>query len=117
MEGGVRITSREVATERVDRLAEWLELSLGARLAAFAIGVSQRALTRIAHGEKPSAEIERRARNLYAVTSFFAARDGVGSAYDWLTEPNQNLGGRTPASLLNEGRAPEQIWFAAETTF
>lgn len=113
-----RITSREVATERVDRLAEWLELSLGARLAAFAVGISQRQLVNLAHATNaPSAEVERRLRNLFAVASFFVARDGAGSAYTWLTEPNPTLDDRTPASLLHEGRAPEAVWFAASPTF
>jgi hypothetical protein len=104
----------EIAAERVDRLAEWLEVTLGSRLTAFASGLSTRSLVRIAHGEeRPDSDSERRLRNLYAVASLLAARDGAGSAYAWLTEENQDLGGRSPASLLHDGQAPESVWFAA----
>ena len=86
------IAGREIAVERIDRLAEWLEVSLGPQLAAFAAGVSQRHLVGIAHGEEaPADDEERRLRNLFAVVSFLAARDGVGIAYSWLTEPNIEL--------------------------
>jgi uncharacterized protein (DUF2384 family) len=109
---------REIAAERVDRLAEWLEVSLGARLAAFAAGISQRDMHRIVHGqERPDEEIERRLRNLFAVASLLAVRDGAGFAYSWLTEPNPGLDNRTPASLLHEGEAPESVWFAAAPAF
>jgi hypothetical protein len=56
-------------------------------------------------------------RNLFAVASLLAARDGAGSAYAWLTEPNEDLGGRSPASLLHDGGTPESVWFAAAPTF
>ncbi|MEA2409783.1 MAG: hypothetical protein QOC77_344 [Thermoleophilaceae bacterium] len=108
----------EIAVERVDRLAEWLEMTLGTRLTAFAAGLTTRELVRIAHGdERPGAAAEQRLRNLFAVASLLAARDGAGSAYAWLTEPNQDLDGRSPASLLHEGGAPESVWFAAAPTF
>ena len=108
----------EIAAERVDRLAEWLELTLGTRLTAFATGLSTRELVRIAHGEaSPGPEEERRLRNLFAVASLLAARDGAGSAYAWLTEPNEDLGGRSPARLLHDGRPPESVWFAATPAF
>jgi hypothetical protein len=108
----------EIAVERVDRLAEWLEMTLGTRLTAFAAGLTTRELVRIAHGdERPSPEAEQRLRNLFAVASLLAARDGAGSAYAWLTEPNEELGGRSPASLLHDGGNPESVWFSAAPTF
>ena len=108
----------EIAVERVDRLAEWLEVTLGPRLAAFAAGLSMRELGRIAHGdERPGGDAEQRLRNLFAVASLLATRDGAGTAYDWLTAPNADLDGRTPASLLHDGGAPESVWFAAAPTF
>ena len=107
-----------IAVERVHRLAEWLEMTLGTRLTAFAAGLTTRELVRIAHAEEePSREAEQRLRNLYAVASMLAARDGAGSAYAWLTEPNDDLEGRSPASLLHDGSKPESIWFAAAPTF
>jgi hypothetical protein len=112
------ISGREIAGERIDRLAEWLEVSLGPQLAAFASGVTQRHLVGIAQGEERAAhDEERRLRNLYAVTSFLAVRDGAGSAYTWLTEPNAELSGRTPASALHDGDPPETIWLASATPF
>jgi hypothetical protein len=109
---------REIAVQRIDRQAEWLESALGQRLAAFAAGVSARHLTRIAHREEqPDAGEEQRLRNLFAVASFLASRDGAGSAYTWLTEPNPELEGRTPAALLHDGSAPESIWLAAAPPF
>jgi hypothetical protein len=111
-------THGEIAVERLDRLAEWLEVTLGTRLTAFAAGMTTREVVAIAHGETdPAREAERRLRNLFAVASMLAARDGAGSAYAWLTEPNPDLGGRSPASLLHEGRAPESVWFAAAPAF
>jgi hypothetical protein len=108
----------EIAVERVDRLAEWLEMTLGTRLTAFAAGLTTRELVRIAHGdEQPGPAEEQRLRNLFAVASMLAARDGAGSAYAWLTEPNDDLGGRSPASLLHDGGTPESVWFAAAPTF
>jgi hypothetical protein len=108
----------QIAVERVDRLAEWLEMTLGTRLTAFAAGITTRELVRIAHGdEQPGREAEERLRNLFAVASLLATRDGAGSAYAWLTETNEELGGRSPASLLHEGGKPEAVWFAAAPTF
>jgi len=108
----------EIAAERIDRLAEWLEMTLGTKLTAFATGLTTRDLVQIAHGEaNPGPEEEQRLRNLYAVASLLAARDGAGSAYAWLTEPNEDLGGRSPARLLHDGRPPESVWFAATPAF
>ena len=110
--------TREIALERVDHLAEWLEVTLGPRLTAFASGLSTSELVRIAQGdEQPGGDAEQRLRNLFAVASMLAARDGAGSAYAFLTEPNAELDGRTPASLLHDGRRPESIWFAAAPAF
>ena len=112
------IAGREIAVQRIDRQAEWLEVTLGARLASFAAGISPRHLTRIAQrGEEPDADEERRLRNLFAVASFLAARDGAGSAYSWLTEPNVELDGRTPADALHDGTPPENVWLAVAQPF
>jgi hypothetical protein len=115
---GYGFGGEEIAVERVDRLAEWLEMTLGTRLTAFAAGLTTRELVRIAHGdEQPRPAEEQRLRNLFAVASLLATRDGAGSAYAWLTEPNEDLGGRSPATLLHEGGTPESVWFAAAPTF
>jgi hypothetical protein len=112
------LAGREIAVQRIDRQAEWLEVTLGAKLASFAAGVSPAHLTRIARGEdRPDDLEERRVRNVFAVASLLATRDGAGSAYAWLTEPNPELNGRSPADLLHEGRAPENVWLAAATPF
>lgn len=108
----------EIAVERVDRLAEWLEVTLGSRLSAFAAGLTTRELIAIAHGDQePAEDAEQRLRNLFAVAAMIAARDGAGSAYAFLTEPNEDLGGRSPASLLHDGSEPESVWFAASPAF
>ena len=110
--------AEQIAIERVDRLAEWLEMTLGTRLTAFASGLTTRELVRIAHGDdEPGAAAEQSLRNLYAVASLLAARDGAGSAYAWLTESNEELGGRSPASVLRDGGMPVAVWFAAAPTF
>lgn len=115
---GSREAGEQIAVERVDRLVEWLEMTLGSRLTAFASGLTTRELVRIAHGdEQPADDSEQRLRNLYAVASLLASRDGAGSAYAWLTERNEELGGRSPATLLREGGKPEAVWFAASPTF
>ena len=110
--------SRDIAVQRVDRQAEWREVTLGARLAAFAAGITQRHLKDIAHGEDaPDTDEESRLRNLFAVASLLATRDGAGSAYAWLTEPNPELGGVSPAALLHDGETPEAVWLAASPPF
>ena len=108
----------EIAAQRIDHLAEWLEVTLGARLAAFAAGIGVRQLDRIAHGvEPPDRDVEDRLRNVFAVASYLAMRDGGASAYTWLTEPNPELEGQTPASLLHDGRSPQTVWLAAAPPF
>jgi hypothetical protein len=112
------MAGREIAVQRIDRQAEWLEVTLGVRLAAFAAGLSVRDLTRIAQrADEPGADAEQRVRNLFAVASYLASRDGAGSAYAWLTEPNPELDGRSPADMLHHGSAPEMVWLAAATPF
>src|SRR3954447_15126085 len=112
------MAGREIALQRIDRQAEWLEVTLGPRLAAFAAAMSPAHLARIARREDPAApDEERRVRNVFAVTSLLATRDGAGSAYTWLTEPNPELDGRSPADLLHDGSAPENVWLAAATPF
>jgi uncharacterized protein (DUF2384 family) len=109
---------REIALQRIDRQAEWLEVTLGSRLTAFAAAMSPAHLTRIARREEePPADEELRLRNVFAVASLLASRDGAGSAYTWLTEPNPELDGRSPADLLHDGGAPESVWLAAATPF
>jgi|SRR5947209_6688299 len=113
-----RLATPPITVDGVEALAAWLEGTLGARLSAFAAGVTARDLARIAHGEeRPDTNAERRLRNVFAVASLLAARDGAGSAYAWLTEPNAELGQRTPAELLHDGQTPEAVWFAAAPVF
>jgi hypothetical protein len=72
----------------------------------------------IAQGhQQPDPDAEQRLRNLFAVASMIAARDGAGSACEFLTEPNADLEGRSPAALLHEGGPPESVWFAAAPAF
>jgi hypothetical protein len=104
--------------ERIDRLAEWLELTLGVRLTAFAVGVSPADITRFAHGEEePVAEIDRRLRNLHKATWFIASTDGPGTAHDWLMAPNALLAGRAPADLLRDGETPADTWYRGVLAF
>jgi hypothetical protein len=107
-----------IESERIDVLVEWLEANLGLRLTAFATGAHQTEIRQIAHGEfAPGNELESRLRNLYAVTRFLILRERPSSPHDWLTAPNPDLQGRTPADLLREGESPEPVWFAAAPTF
>jgi len=104
--------------QRIDRLAEWLEVTLGVRLTAFAVGVSAADIARFAHGdERPVAEVDRRLRNLYRATWFVASNDGPGSAHDWLMAPIPQLEDRTPAELLRAGEAPSAVWYSAAPVF
>ncbi|HEX8065876.1 MAG TPA: antitoxin Xre/MbcA/ParS toxin-binding domain-containing protein [Thermoleophilaceae bacterium] len=112
-----RLTGR-IESEPIDVLVEWLEASIGLRLTAFATRAKQTDVRAIAHGDSaPSVELERRLRNLYAVTRFLTLRDRAGTAHDWLMSPNPDLQGRAPADLLREGESPEPVWFAAAPTF
>ena len=97
--------------QRIDHLAEWLEVTLGARLVAYAIGVTPSEVCRYAQGEAPSSPVENRLRNLYSATWFIASTDGPGTAHAWLMEPNPMLEGQTPAELLRGGESPAPAWF------
>jgi hypothetical protein len=110
-------SASEIAQGPVERLTEWLELSLGIELTAFAVGVSPSEIARFAHGERPDSEAERRLRNLYAVASLLTAKDGPGSARDWLVASNPELEDRAPCELLRAGDPAEAVWFAAAPAF
>ena len=101
----------------IDVIASWLATNIGARVVAYAAGISRSDLMRIAHGDGAEDDADRRLRNLFAVCSYMALNDGPGTAHDFLLEPNAELDGRTPADLLHEGAAPEKIWIAAVPTF
>jgi uncharacterized protein (DUF2384 family) len=104
--------------ERIDHLAEWLEVTLGPRLTAYAVGVTTGEIARYAHGDDaPGRETEQRIRNLYRATWFVASNDGPGSAHDWLCEPNPKLDDRAPAELLRDGEVPVPLWFSASTVY
>src|SRR3954467_7513556 len=77
--------------QRIDHLAEWLEVTLGPRLVAYAVGVTPSEICRYAHGESPDGEVEARLRNLYTATWFIASTDRPGSA-----PPPPARAGRTP---------------------
>jgi uncharacterized protein (DUF2384 family) len=105
-------------SQRIDYLAEWLEVTLGPRLVAFAVGVSPADVCRYAHGDaEPGEEVARRLRDLYTATWFIASTDGPGSAHDWLTLPNPKLENRAPAELLRDGESPAPVWFSVSPAF
>jgi hypothetical protein len=109
--------SRRPQEERIDRLAQWLEMTLGTRVTAFAVGVSQGDICRFAHGEQPSEESEHRLRNLYEAIWKVASSDGPGTANEWLVEPSPELGGRAPVDLVRAGECPRRAWFAVSPAF
>ena len=107
-----------IEAERIDRLAEWLEATIGPRLTAFATATTPSEVIRIAHGdEEPPTELEKRLRNLYAVVRLLTERDRTDTPNEWLTAPNPELENRTPVELLREGESPAPVWFAASPTF
>jgi hypothetical protein len=110
--------SGRIEAERIDRLAEWLEATIGPGLTAFATATSTIEVSRIAHGdEDPPRELEKRLRNLYAVVRLLLERDRTSTAPEWLTAPNPELAHRAPVELLREGESPAPVWFAASPTF
>ena len=109
--------TRRIERERLDRLAQWLELTIGPRLAAYAAGTTPNKLNDVAHGDDVPGELDRRLRNLYAITFYIAAIDGAGTAHEWLIEPNEDLGSKAPAELLHDGEPPEAVWLAAAPSF
>ncbi len=113
---GEEITPR-VEQERIDRLAQWLEVTLGQRLTAYASGATPAEVHEVAEGEDVTNDLERRLRNLYALTYYIAVTDGPGSAHEWLLEPNPELDSRAPAHCLHDGQQPEAVWLAAAPTF
>jgi hypothetical protein len=110
--------SGRIESERIELLVEWLEANIGLRLTAFATGAKQTDIRTIAHGDAcPGSDLEKRLRNLYAVTRFLIARDRPSAPSEWLMSPNPELAGRAPADLLREGESPEPVWFAAAPTY
>jgi uncharacterized protein (DUF2384 family) len=110
--------SGRIEAERIDRLAEWLEATIGPGLTAFATATSASEVARIAHGdEDPPDELEKRLRNLYAVVRLLTERDRTSTAPEWLTAPNPELHDRAPVELLREGESPAPVWFAASPAF
>ena len=103
--------------KRVEQIAEWLEMTLGPRLTAYAVGVSPSEIARFAHGEAPTSEVEQRLRYLYTATWFIASTDGPGSAHDWLCEPNPTLENRSPVDLLRAGEPPAPQWFSVARVY
>lgn len=109
---------QRIAEEPIDSVARYLELRLGTELAAYAVGMPPSDLVDLAGGSASADPgSERRIRNLYAVAWFLATRDGPGSAYQFLVEPNSELDGRPPAEALREGFSPHEIWFAAAVVY
>jgi hypothetical protein len=110
--------SGRIECERIDRLAEWLEATIGPRLTAFATATTAIEVGRIAHGdEEPPDELEQRLRNLYAVVRLLTQRDRTDTPNEWLTSPNPELQNRSPVELLRQGESPAPVWFAASPTF
>ena len=104
--------------QRLEYLAEWLEVTLGPRLVAYAVGVTPAEVGRYAQGdEEPAIEVEQRLRNLYTATWFIASTDGPGTAHAWLVEPNETLDGRSPAELLRGGESPAPAWFSVARVY
>jgi hypothetical protein len=109
---------QDIAEEPIDEVARYLDLRLGTELAAYAVGVAPAQLVDLAGGSSDADRAtELRLRNLYAVAWFLATRDGPGSAYQFLVEPNSELDHRPPAELLREGAAPQEVWFAAAVVY
>jgi transcriptional regulator with XRE-family HTH domain len=102
---------------RIDHLAEWLEVTLGSRLVAYAIGVTPAEVSRYAHGESPAADVEQRLRNLYTATWFIASTDGPGTAHDWLMQSKPELENHSPAELLRGGETPAPAWFSVQPVY
>ena len=114
--GDVDVATR-VERERIDRLCQWLEATIGPRLTAYAAGVSTEEIVDVAHGEDVPEELDARLRTLYALTYYLAATDGPGSAHEWLLSPNPELDNHAPAEMLHDGQPPEKVWVAAAPSF
>lgn len=109
--------SRRPQQERLDRLAQWLEMTLGTRVTAFAVATSQSDICRIAHGEQPSEDTEQRLRNLYEAIWTVASSDGPGTANEWLMQSSPQLGGNAPVDLVRAGESPRRDWFDVSPAF
>ena len=109
--------TRRIERERLDRLAQWLELTIGTKLTAYAVGTTPNELSHVSEGDEVPRDLDRRLRNLYALTWYIAATDGPGTAHEWLVEPNEELDSKAPAELLHDGQPPEEVWMAASPSF
>src|SRR4051812_41683459 len=74
-----------IEEERIDHVAEWLEVALGIKLTAYAVGCSASEITRWAHGDdEAEPTTEKRLRNPYPVALFKVVNDGGGSPQEGL---------------------------------
>ena len=103
------IAHREALSLDLPTLVERLAKMMGKKLTAYVGSVSDvRAVDRWMSGTAPYKETDSRLRLTYHVARMLSDHCGTRVVQAWLTGLNPELGDRSPARLLREGKIDEE---------
>ncbi len=97
-------TAHRLATKQdIHTVARLLQETLGQRLTAFCVGVSQpKQVGRWASGQTPRDDAERRLRDLYQVVETLQPTESDATIRAWFLGANPQLHDEAPADRLHE---------------
>lgn len=103
---------QDAATLPVAEIAAYLQGSLGQRMAAFLVGLSDaKQIGRYAQedGPEPRAAVARRLRHGYKIVRMISDAYDAETAKAWLFGTNTRLDDQAPIELLRVAESPEQF--------
>lgn len=104
-------TTHRLATKQdIHTVARLLQETLGQRLTAYCVGVSQpKQVGSWASGQTPREDAERRLRHLYEVVATLQPKESDATIRAWLLGANPQLNDEAPADGLHEQDAKAVI--------
>jgi hypothetical protein len=102
----------DAATLPIVEIAAYLQSSLGQRMAAFLVGLSDaKQIGRYAQedGPEPRAAVARRLRHGYKIVRMISDAYDAETAKAWLFGTNTRLDDQAPIELLRVAESPEQF--------
>ena len=98
---------RLAVSDTVATIAQYLQETLGQRLVAYAIGVSDpKAIGKYATGRQPRTDTEARLRDLYRVTRLLLSEEQPATVRAWMIGSNPQLADQAPVEVLHHGDVP-----------
>jgi hypothetical protein len=98
---------RLAVSDTVATIAQYLQETLGQRLVAYAIGVSDpKAIGKYAGGRQPRTDTEARLRDLYRVTRLMLSEEQPATVRAWMIGSNPQLADQAPIEVLHHGDIP-----------